>query len=416
MSRKPLPALAIAILLASSVALAEPDNGDSLPAITFYDNPASDTMIAPILRIAGGVSQQFRTNEGQPGVPTVYENRTTTSAVIQFGAKGQLARGLSFYSEFERNPGRYGTSSWGGGALQARANYVRYELRGASVAAGIITDPASQDFVSQHVLDMLGRDYTVTAPAYWGGHILSQGILAQYRPLEGVTGGVSFSWANPLSTSLSYGFGGNVSELGNIYFLPQRLGITMGDPGSNAQVATVAPGVVVERKLPHVTLRLHTTFQWYMINVDTTTKTDRELRGYNLRAALELSFLDGMVSVFGSGSYRKNEMIEQVAPFDISRLDPDLYRAMVITGGLDFNLRRQDGIGVYYGLLDRDPGGTRPVRREHYLNIGATHWLVPKRLALGARYAKLITMTDGTTADANVDYDSYFATLRLMLD
>jgi hypothetical protein len=153
-----------------------------------------------------------------------------------------------------------------------------------------------------------------------------------------------------------------------------------------------------------------------MINIDTTTDTDHPLRGYNLRAAFKLSFLDDKVSLFGSGSYRKNEMIEQVAPFDISKLDPDLYRAMVITGGLDVNLRPQDGIGVYYGLLDRDSGGTRPERREHYLNVGATHWLVPRRLAMGARYARLITMADGTAADARVDYNSYFATLRLMLD
>ena len=431
--------LAIVALLGSGTALAQPSLPEAGAAdasaapdtsaetgvaaairkpveIKFYENLDSGMVIAPILRLAGGLNHQFRTNAGQPGTEVEYEDRLTSTALIQFGVKGQIAAGLTFYSEFERNPGSYGTSTWGGGALQSRANYLRYEVRGASIAAGIITDPASQDFVSQHVLDMLGRDYTVTAPAYWGGHVLSQGLLAQYRPMPGLDLGVSFSWGNPLSTSLSYGFGGNVSELGNLYFLPQRSGISMGEPGSNAQVATISPGLVFKRELPFMTVSFQTTLQWYMVNVDTNTTTDRELAGYNTRAAVKLTFLDGMLSAFGSGSYRRNQMIEQVAPFDISRLDPDLYRAMVVTGGLDFNIREQDGIGVYYGLLERDSGGTRPVRKEHFINVGATHWLVRQRLAVGARYAKLITMTDGTRADANVDYDSYFATLRMLLD
>ena len=433
-------ALAIIALFGSGTALAQPSQPDrpaatgaaetpassdvdrgappaaKVVAVRFFEDPQSGAAIEPIMRVAGGVNQQFRSNTGQAAGADDYEDRITTTALVQFGVKGQIVEGLTFYSEFERNVGNYGTSVWSGSAaLQSRANYVRYERHGASVAAGIITDPASDEFVSQHVLDMLGRDYTVAAPAYWSGVVLSQGILAQYRLMAGLELGVSFSSANPLATSLSYGFGGNVADIGDIYHLPAKT-IALGEPGSSARLTTISPGIVFKRKLRSMKLDVRATWQQYFVNIDTDTTNDQELGGYNLHAALKLSFLDGRLSAFGSGSYRKNEMVRQAAPIDISTLDPDNYEAVVVSGGLDYNIRNQDGIGVYYGMVEKDSGGGRPVMKEHYLNVGGTYWLAPERMAVGARYAKLLTTANGYKADGQVDYDSYFVTLRMLLD
>jgi len=384
--------------------------------IRFFEDPESGAAIEPIMRVAGGLNHQFRSNTGQAGSTSEYENRITTTALVQFGVKGQIVKGLTFYSEFERNMGNYGTSAWSGSAaLQSRANYVRYQLHGASVAAGIITDPASDNFVSQHVLDMLGRDYPVAAVDYWSGVVLSQGVLAQYRPLPGLELGVSFSSSNPLSTSLSYGFGGDVADIGDIYHLPAKT-IALGEPGSSAQLTTISPGVVFERDLSGVKLDVRATWQQYFVNIDTNATDDQNLSGYNMHGALKLTFLDGKVAAFGSGSYRQNEMVRQSAPIDISTLDPDTYKALVVSAGADYNIQGRNGVGVYYGMVSRDAGDGQPIMKEHYVNVGGTYWLLERRMALGARYAKLLTTANGHRADGQLDYDSYFVTLRMLLD
>jgi hypothetical protein len=394
----------------------EPGLVEQIRDIAFYRHAPLGIEIRPIIRLAGGVNHQFRTNENATVGATAeqYDDRVTTTSILQFGLTGRLFKNLTFYSEFEKNMGAYGTSVWNGtAALQTRMNWLRYQYRDASVAAGVIIDPASVDFVSSHVLDMLGRDSNVANVPFYAGLNMGLGAMAHYRLFDLVTLGVVYSASNPLATSLSYGFGGKVSQLGNAYWLCTK-NIAMGDPACNVQVQTVSPGFVLDLTLPKVAIELRGTAQFYFVNLDTNSDADVGITGRNFKGSLKVSLLDGMLEPFFNGNYRANEMLDQ-ATTDVKVKSDEMFVGWTLSGGLDFNYWKRNGVGCYYGVVTEEAGSVLK-QRTHYINVGTTFWLIDDLLAAGARYAKLITLTDGEQADGNMDYDSYFVTLRMVLN
>jgi hypothetical protein len=91
----------------------------------------------------------------------------------------------TFASEFEASLGGplgYGSSVWEGqAAIAIRDQYLRYTRSGLSIAAGRIDDPASFDYVSAHLGDLLYTDQYTRDPLLYAGADRGNGLFASYE-------------------------------------------------------------------------------------------------------------------------------------------------------------------------------------------------------------------------------------------
>ena len=367
----------------------------------------------PIIGITGGFNYIARHNEYPDGHVRDMAALKTVVAAVLFGVEGRISNWVSFHSEFRRDPGYYGTSVWEGTAsLSAMDNWLRLEHWGASISAGIVSDPASLDFLSVHMTDLFLADDFSRQPILNDGFNRGQGLLAQYK-WNGLTVGLMFSAGNPLTTSLSYGFGGAVGPNGNLFFTPLRE-ISLGNPGLGTDLDTLSPSLMFEHKWFEA--RANTQFYW--ANADTEDSKGVTLKGQLYRVGLKGKFFSNVLQVFGNFTYRRNDMFLQASPIDITKLNdtgthPGPYQALVVSAGADCNFFGASGIGVNYAYI-RTQAANLPIVEQHYLNIGATYWVIDNA-SVGVRYSKLISMTDGKSADGTPDKDAFFITLRLVI-
>src|SRR3989442_16008823 len=107
----------------------------------------------------------------QPGEHPGTQNPTV--AVSRLGLRGGVGEHITYASEFEASLGGplgYGSSVWEGqAAIAVRDQFVRYSRAGFAIAAGRIDDPASFDFVSEHVMDLLLTDQYTRDPLLYSG-------------------------------------------------------------------------------------------------------------------------------------------------------------------------------------------------------------------------------------------------------
>jgi len=339
--------------------------------------------------------------------------RLSTLALARFGFEGRLFGFLSFRSVFERNlgyslarNGPVGTSVWEGTAsLQARENYIRLEKWGLSLTGGILRDPATVDYISANVLDAFGMDPYVRDPLLVSGFSQGQGFMLRYN-WRWLTGGVSFTAGNPLTSSLAFGFGGDVNALGTLFSAPLRA-LSNGIPGSDIQMYVVTPSVTFEHDVFDVKLAA----QVYRVDVDISSSDDLELTGYNLRGTARVKLWEDHISIFAGGAFRRNE---QLAIPDLTMTKAD-YEGFLFNGGFDF--RYGDfGAGMTYYWIRSSTNETNDFTNQ-YFNLGVTYWPRAPHVSLGLRWAR--SMTDFDTEPESEPRlratDSFTFSLRLLL-
>ncbi|MEO1333382.1 MAG: hypothetical protein AAFV32_07645 [Myxococcota bacterium] len=393
----------------------------------------STAYIKPILWISSSAvhfSPDLETNENQA-------DRVSTLILTRFGFQGALIDTpelkVTFKSEFERNVGfvsgsrgPVGTGVWEGiAALQARENYIRLQapiiddLWSIDFAGGIVADPASIDFVPISTLDLFGMDPYVRDPLLLSGFDQAQGFLLRSSldldDMGKFTVGQHFTAGNPLTTTLSFSFGGNVSTFGTLFLSPFADFSNSNIPGSNIHLMTYSPSLTYESKYFDV----RSAAQFYWVDLDFDSDTDTSLRGHNLRATAQVKLLDSSVRVFGGISDRRNQ---QSAVPDITIRAEDDFEATIWNAGLEVDagelFRRANIadmnsllIGGGYYQFDSDTGAN--TADSEFINIAATYWILPDTLATGIRYGRVSNDTSASAALA--DTESFFLSLRMFI-
>ena len=345
-----------------------------------FENEETGTFIKPVLQmsatVVGYIPDRTRDDDQLSG-------RTATLLLSRLGVEGQLTDWIHFRSVFERNigfslarNGPVGTSVWEGtGSFQARENYLRLQAAGFSITGGIVPDPASIDFIADATLDMFGMDPYVRDPLLVSGFSQGQGFLFRYSRW-GLTAGMSFTAGNPLVSSLSFGFGGQVSSLGTLFSAPLRA-LANGIPGSDIHMVVYSPSL----SYAHEWFDIKVAGQFYTVDIDLTNDEDQALSGYNLRSTAQVKIFD-LVRVFGTVAVRSNE---QVAVPDITTKLEDDFSGLVIAGGAEFNYANFSVGGQVYSI--RSEATPDNALTTTYANIGVMYWAWQRNMSLNVRFA-----------------------------
>lgn len=395
--------------------LTPPALPSSKPRLAFGD----DTYyVKPILAIAGGL-------DGENLIQTLNKNResrTTTVALTRFGLEGKMGTYVSFRSEFERNIRAHGSGVWEGTAsFSVRDQYLRLQRWGATADAGIITDPASVDFISTHIADVLLADKYTRDPLLYTGFNRGQGVQASYQ-WHGLRAGLSFTAANPLSSSASFQVGGTFGGGSRLWERPLS-NFRNGQPDDDLHFQMLTPSLTYTHEL----FEAKAAVQTFNVNYQTNSRTDPNIKGYNVRANLlgKLRVDPGLpllITPFINYARVQNDVTNNTAGFADTLLQTK-YLANTFSAGMDVNVMGRSGVGFEVARVsDRSPtfiapSGSTPASEpithtiQTYVNVGGTWWLTDE-VALGARYARYQKKQTGI--DDEIDA-SYFLTLRMVL-
>jgi len=396
---------------------------DVPPEFSIWKNDEIGAFIKPVIQISsllvGYLPQTDRQN-------TELANRVSTLLLARIGFEGQLFDFVSFRSVFERNlgftiarNGPVGTSVWEGTASwQARENYIRLSKWGLSLTAGIVPDPASLDYISENILDAFGMDPYVRDPLLVSGFNQGQSILLRYQ-LEGFAAGFGFTGGNPLVSSLSFGFGGDVSRLGDLFNVPLRA-LSNGVPGSDIQMNLFTPSLSLEGTFLGIEGGIKTAAQVYRIDIDVTQDEETRLHGYNLRATGRLGFFDNFLQLYATGTVRENDRIDLD---DTTELEDEAYVGAVAAGGFDLDFRKLGwgpiGLGgnyyyVYQRIQPDAEDGKDNDSMTHYINLGLTYWLWNDVVSAGFRWGRSMQEASTRTVPFSTT-DSLILSLRLII-
>lgn len=379
----------------SLAALGVGEYGKRSEAFVLWENAKWGAYIKPIIWVSGSVLGYFPSRDGNDDLA----NRPATLLVSRFGFEGALTEWASFKLEFQRDlgfslasNGPQGTSIFEGTAsIQARENYVSLHRWGLNLTAGIQTDPASVDFISPHVLGMFGMDPFTRDYLLASGFNLGQGVLLRYTEpfLQSIgagklTFGFQYTSGNPLVTSASYSFGGNVTPTGTLFSAPLR-SFFNGIPGTNILLTAYSPSLTYSVDFTkNIGFDLRAMAQFLVADVDTTSATDANLEGSNYRATARLRL--PYVNLMGGWARRVNQ---QLALPDLSTRLGDHFETTVISMGAEFNYGPW-GLGAHYATVKAEQfDNPNTYNKAKYLNIGASYAFIPSFLSAQLRYASV---------------------------
>lgn len=341
--------------------------------------------------IAGGVNLE---SLHQPAAQQT-SSQNPTVAISRLGMRGGIGEHVTFASEFEASLGGamgYGASVWEGqAALAIRDQFVRYTRAGWSIAAGRIDDPASFDYVSANVGDLLYADLYTRDPLLYSGADRGNGLFGSYAITQNLTAGLTFHSTNPTGITGTLEIGGKLQPFDRPFYLAAaQVGNSQNNlPDQNLHIYFGSPSL--QWKSEHVDAQAEV--QMYSLDTQVAVNTDQTIRGYNLRLGARVH--DGPWSAFANVSRNKNEILD---PTDSLYRLPDLFKSYTLSTGGDYRLAKL-GFGAQYALVDtREPDQHV---REHYFNLGATWW-IEDGFAVGVRgavFAQQISgemMTTGT--------------------
>lgn len=364
-------------------------------------------LMTPYVVIAGGLRfEDLQLREGQ----TLQSRYVVTTALSRFGVRGRVGERVTFASELEAGMGGplgNGASVWEGQAhLTVRDQWVRYARDGVGVTFGRLTDLATIDFVSAHVTDLLLSDvYTRDALLYSGAN-RGHGVMVRYQPTAALDLGLAVHSTNPTGITGTLVIGGQLFPYDRPYYLAAayvgRNESSLPDPNLHLYMAT--PSVTYKDGV----LEAKAAAQVYALDTRIAQRDDQRIFGYNFRANLRLALLDGRVAPFVNVSRNENEMLE---PMDATIKRVETFTVYTVTGGLDYAIAGQNGVGVQYAFVRQDEPGVNRVR-DHYINVGATYWL-EEGLSIGARLGWWIR--DERNQDETYGHRSLFVTGRLLL-
>ncbi len=408
---------ALAILLLAGAAHADdrvavaPTQGPTVDAAIEPADPAAAPTgdrpwLRPFAAVVGGL--EIETLVNRPG--DTREGRAVTVALSRFGLRAGVAPGIYLESEMEANAGPHGASAWEGqAALSVRNQLVRIERGRYRVDAGRITDPASLDFVSDHVKDQLLTDGYTRGALLASGFNRGNGVFGQVELIPGGRVGLTVNAANPVSTTSSLVVGGTFPPFARFYFAPyQYVGRDAANfPADEYHFVMVTPSFAIDRER----FAVHGALQMFQVNTDTSRRDDQKIDGFNARVTAMGRFLDGRLRGFGSASIVQNEVVD---PDDGSRLSGEIYTGTSLGGGLDVNAGSRAGAGVQVALV-RDRQGARALADQLFVNVGTTYWIA-KETAFGARFGLYRRCEDLEGDGCTVDGErSFFMTLRTQI-
>jgi hypothetical protein len=364
--------------------------------------------IEPYGAIAGGVHlQSFNL---PPDVQTGTQNPTV--AVSRLGVRGGVGPYVTFASEFEASLGGplgYGSSVWEGqAAIAIRDQYLRYSRSGLSIAAGRIDDPASFDYVSAHMGDLLYTDQYTRDPLLYAGADRGNGLFASYDLDKHVTIAGTFHSTNPTGITGTLVIGGKLQPFDRPFYLAAaQVGNSQNNlPDQNLHIYFGSPSVMFRSEY----LEAQAEVQMYSLDTQEAVMDDQTIRGYNLRlgARARIPTALGRLSPFANVSRNRNEILD---PVDSKYRLPELFKSYTFTTGVDLDIANKTGLGFQYALVNtREPDHRT---REHYLNLGTSYW-IEDAVAIGLRasiFAQQISGEAMTTGSR-----SLFVTARLVLE
>ncbi|CAN5904404.1 hypothetical protein BH11MYX3_BH11MYX3_26590 [soil metagenome] len=394
------------------VATAAPDADSPVEVVREEVEPPavvkSKTWIEPYGAIAGGMHLQ---SLHQPAEMKV-SGQNPTVAVSRLGIRGGVGRYVTFASEFEASLGGplgYGSSVWEGqAAIAIRDQFVRYTRSGVSVAAGRVADPASYDYVSRHLGDLLYSDLYTRDPLLYSGADRGNGLFASYDVTKHVTVAGTFHSTNPTGITGTLAIGGKLQPFDRPFFLAAAsVGNSQNNlPDQNLHIYFGSPSVLFRSQY----LEAKAEIQMYSLDTQEAIQDDQTIRGYNLRlgARAHLPTAAGQLSPFANVSRNRNEILD---PTDSKYRLPELFRSYTFSTGTDLDITKRIGVGASYSLVDtREPDQHV---REHYLNLG-TSFFIEDSVAVGVRgsiFAQQISGESMTTGARSV-----FVTARLLLN
>ncbi len=395
-----------------AVATAAPDDETPIETVTEAVEPPAPvkkkTWIEPYGAIAGGMHLQ---SLHQPPEMKV-SGQNPTVAVSRLGIRGGVGSYVTFASEFEASLGGplgYGSSVWEGqAAIAIRDQFVRYTRSGVSVAAGRIADPASYDYVSRHLGDLLYSDLYTRDPLLYSGADRGNGLFASYDLNKHVTLAGTFHSTNPTGITGTLAIGGKLQPFDRPFYLAAaQVGNSQNNlPDQNLHIYFGSPSVLFRSKY----LEAKAEIQMYSLDTQQSIEDDQTIRGYNLRlgARAHLPTTIGELSPFVNVSRNRNEILD---PTDSKYRLPELFRSYTFSTGTDLDITKRIGVGASYALVDtREPDQHV---REHYLNLG-TSFFIEDSVAVGLRgsiFAQQISGESMTTGARSV-----FVTARLLLN
>lgn len=335
--------------------------------------------VSPFATFVGGVAVDIVNNRDDES--DTRENRVWTPAIARLGMAGKLSEQFTFESELEFNGGPYGTSVWEGqAAIQVRNQLLRYRLDGLpgendafTVEVGRLTDPASVDFTSFHIANLLLSDEFSRFPMLVRGFNRGNGVRVAYAGLDGrLEVGVTGNAGNPTSTTATIAMGGTFPPFERYYQVPWSVvgRDARGFPASNFHNSMISPAVRWTSK--HLQAQFETQHMW--ANTNTNTDTDDILRGFNMRGGLRGVFWSGdqeRVAVFGNFGRMLNDVVELT---DNAVRSDEKFLSISGGGGLDVYFDGRSGLGVQYDIVREEQRGLSPTF-QHFLNIGGTYFV-----------------------------------------
>lgn len=364
--------------------------------------------IEPYGAIAGGM--HLESLNLPPDVQTGTQNPTV--AVSRLGIRGGVGKYVTFASEFEASLGGplgYGSSVWEGqAAIAIRDQYLRYSRSGFSVAAGRIDDPASFDFVSAHMGDLLYSDKYTRDPLLYAGADRGNGIFASYDVTKNLTFAGTFHSTNPTGITGTLVIGGKLTPFDRPFYLAAaQVGNSQNNlPDQNLHIYFGSPSVMWKSEYFDAQAEV----QMYTLDTQQAVMDDQTIRGYNLRLGARGKFQTaiGRISPFANISRNKNEILD---PVDSKYRLPDLFKSYTFTTGVDVDYLKNSGIGFMYALV----GTSEPEHRtrEHYFNLGTSYW-IEDAVAIGLRGSIFVQQLSGEAMSTGSR--SLFVTARLVLE
>jgi hypothetical protein len=408
-------ALAALVLCAS---LPAPALGEKTPAAADDDEeaaPAAATeppVLHPFLVVVGGLNYDHIINRpAREGMtPDQRRSRLTTLALSRFGLEGYAGPNISVRSELELAAGPHGTSVWEGqAAITVRDQYLRLAYDRLQLDVGRITDPASIDFYSLHVANLLLTDFQLRLPFLASGANRGNGVLVRYRALPGLHLGLTVNAGNPVSNTGTAMLGGTYPPFSRFY---HNIVATVRDsatrfPSDLFYAVLISPSVTYRAPF----LRTQLQYQFVSVDVTTASRSNPLLHGHNLRGGAQALLLGGQLRPFVNASLVRNDVIASQGSLpDISRLSDDLFHGRTFGAGFDLDVTSTTGFGAQYNVI-AEKQGDGGLYTSHFGNVGASWWF-HEQVALQARYSLYLRCEDrGDGCNLLENQHNYYLTL-----
>lgn len=328
----------------------------------------------PFLVIAAGFRYEHKVpREDLVESGNYEEGRFDTISVSRLGLEGEFGDHVMIRSEIELSAGFHGTSVWeGGGTFTLRDQYIGLRFGGFRLYAGRITDPASIDYMSSHVLNLLATDRPLRDAYMRTGANRGNGVVARYEVVDGLNLGITVNAGNPASFTGNTVMGGSYSLYESFH---QAATSTVRDspsrfPNDQYWAILASPSLSFDWEY------LRTQISYQFIYADLERKGDVNnvpIRGHNIRGGFMGMFWNGRIRPFFNLSFGRNEVPDGN---DSTRVD-SIFETITVSSGLDVDISGRSGLGIQYNYTRGQQGDYADISSAHFFNVGGSWWFVP---------------------------------------